>query len=37
MSGEFLQIDAEMSIYYEQAGQGDITVLLVPGWTSTLR
>ena len=37
MSGKFLQIDAEMSIYYEQAGHGDITVLLVPGWTMSTR
>lgn len=37
MSGEFIKIDADLDIHYEQAGQGDITVLLVPGWTMSTR
>ena len=37
MSGDFIEVDADLNIYYEQAGEGDITVLLVPGWTMTAR
>ena len=28
-----VQIDEQLSIYYQQAGQGDRVVLLLPGWT----
>ena len=37
MSGGFIKIDGDLTIHYEQAGQGDITVLLVPGWTMSTR
>lgn len=37
MSGEFIKIDADLTIHYEQAGRGDTTVLLVPGWTMSTR
>ncbi|TNF90124.1 MAG: alpha/beta hydrolase [Gammaproteobacteria bacterium] len=37
MSGQFIDIDAELKMHYEQTGCGDITVLLVPGWTMSTR
>ncbi|MCP4387381.1 MAG: alpha/beta hydrolase [Gammaproteobacteria bacterium] len=37
MSAEFIKIDADLSLHYEQSGRGDITVLLVPGWTMSTR
>lgn len=30
MSGKFIQVDADLNLHYEQAGQGDRTLLLVP-------
>lgn len=37
MSGKFVQVDVDLSLHYEQAGQGALTVLLVPGWTMSTR
>ncbi len=37
MSAQFFQVDIDLSLHYEQAGRGDITVLLVPGWTMSTR
>ena len=34
MSGR-VRIDDELSLYYQQAGQGDRVILLLPGWTMT--
>ncbi|MGI9316664.1 MAG: alpha/beta fold hydrolase [bacterium] len=33
MPGKFLAIDSELTLHYEQAGYGDITVVMLPGWT----
>lgn len=37
MNGKFIAVDDELTIHYQQAGRGDITVLLVPGWTMSTR
>jgi non-heme chloroperoxidase len=37
MISDYVRIDAELSLYYQQAGQGDRTILLVPGWTMSTR
>jgi pimeloyl-ACP methyl ester carboxylesterase len=37
VTGQFVEIDAELKLHYEQAGDGDITVLMVPGWTMSTR
>jgi non-heme chloroperoxidase len=33
----FIQLDDELTIHYQQAGQGDNTILLLPGWTMSTR
>lgn len=33
MNGDYIRIDDELDIYYEQSGRGDNVILLVPGWT----
>lgn len=33
--GKMLQVDSELSLYYEESGEGDTTLLMVPGWTMT--
>jgi len=33
----FVQLDDELTIHYQQAGQGDSTILLLPGWTMSTR
>jgi len=30
---EFAQLDTDLTIHYEQAGQGEISILFIPGWT----
>jgi non-heme chloroperoxidase len=37
MTSDYVRIDAELSLYYQQAGQGDRTILLIPGWTMSTR
>ena len=37
MSGEYIEIDADLTIHYEQAGHGAVPILLVPGWTMSTR
>lgn len=32
-----IQLDDELTIHYQQAGQGDHTILLLPGWTMSTR
>lgn len=32
-----IQLDDELTIHYQQAGQGDTTILLLPGWTMSTR
>jgi len=33
MKDGHVEIDAELTLYYREAGQGDQTILLLPGWT----
>jgi len=37
VSGKFIDIDDALRMHYEDTGHGDITVLLVPGWTMSTR
>ncbi len=37
VKSEFVDIDDELRIHYRQAGCGDNTILLVPGWTMSTR
>ena len=37
MSGDFIDIDADLRLHYEQAGSGERTILLIPGWTMSTR
>ena len=37
MIDDFIQLDDELTIHYQQGGQGDITILLLPGWTMSTR
>ena len=37
MSSHFIDIDNDLRLHYEQTGRGDVTVLLVPGWTMSTR
>jgi pimeloyl-ACP methyl ester carboxylesterase len=37
MTSDYVRIDEELSLYYQQAGQGDRTILLIPGWTMSTR
>ena len=30
---EFLEISRDLTIHYEQAGEGDMTIIFIPGWT----
>ena len=32
LAAEKVKIDDELDIYYEQAGSGDTTIILIPGW-----
>ena len=34
---QFVPIDSELTLYYEESGNGDLPILLVPGWTMTTR
>jgi pimeloyl-ACP methyl ester carboxylesterase len=34
---KIVPIDSELDIYYQESGDGDIPILLVPGWTMTTR
>lgn len=35
MTGKLIQIDTELSLFVEESGFGDVTLLMVPGWTMT--
>jgi non-heme chloroperoxidase len=37
MTGKFLTIDDDLNLHYEQAGNGETTVLFLPGWTMSTR
>ncbi|MCP4874905.1 MAG: alpha/beta hydrolase [Gammaproteobacteria bacterium] len=37
MKGDYVRVDDELEIYYEQAGEGENTILLLPGWTMSTR
>ena len=30
---EYLEISRDLTIHYEQAGEGDMTIIFIPGWT----
>jgi len=30
---EFVQLDSDLTIHYEQSGNGDIPIIFIPGWT----
>ena len=35
MNANYLNLGDDLSLYYEESGQGPITLLLIPGWTMT--
>jgi non-heme chloroperoxidase len=35
VSAKLIPIDTELSLYVEESGHGDVTLLMVPGWTMT--
>ena len=37
MTGQYIEIDSELTLYYETAGSGDRVILLIPGWTMSTR
>ncbi len=37
MVDAYVEIEDELSIHYEAAGDGDLAVVFVPGWTMTTR
>ena len=37
MKSQFIEVDDDLVLHYEETGQGDTTVLLVPGWTMSTR
>ena len=30
---EYVEVSSDLTIHYEQAGKGDITIIFIPGWT----
>jgi len=37
VTDHLVQLDDELTVHYQQAGRGDSTVLLLPGWTMSTR
>lgn len=37
MSGGYVEIGPDLTLYYETAGSGDRVILLIPGWTMSTR
>jgi len=37
MKSQFIDIDGDLHMHYAETGQGEPTVLLVPGWTMSMR
>lgn len=32
VNAERVKLDEELTLYYEQAGSGEITIIFIPGW-----